>query len=288
VMQRMIAWARARQRAIDDARAETLGLVSNVSIAYYIEMNLGPEAVGGKPGVTNNVLPNVNPDFVSYSSYSATNAYATTDDVNTTNKAFFQVLDYVSSKLPSKTDGAVAELGLGRRIFIGEFGSIALSKSSDFEVVRFVSRVMHAAMTWGSPFVLYWEFYDNNTTSPIIPRSGTKGGLYHLFNQYYSEAQAFVDSFVVKHGGTLPSPAQFNAFSSAWFSTDQVPSCTFESGVKYPGNGYSYPADTKHDCCRICSENPSCKVGVFSAGRCYIRYSTAQKNKGNGVACVKR
>merc|ERR550532_2616454 len=58
VMERMVQWGLVRQRAIDDARAEAKS--TNVSIAYYIEMNLGPEAVAGKPGVTNNVIPRVN------------------------------------------------------------------------------------------------------------------------------------------------------------------------------------------------------------------------------------
>jgi hypothetical protein len=49
VLERMVQWGAARQRAITDARANVLGggLASNVSIAYYMEMNLGPQALGG-------------------------------------------------------------------------------------------------------------------------------------------------------------------------------------------------------------------------------------------------
>ena len=37
---------KARQRAIDDARAEAAAAgVTNVTLLYYIEMNLGPEAL---------------------------------------------------------------------------------------------------------------------------------------------------------------------------------------------------------------------------------------------------
>jgi hypothetical protein len=85
VIQRMVQWGQTRQRAIDDARAHAAASgVTNVTMLYYIEMNLGPEALppgspgcpsnshGGppmcteKPGVTNSVLRDVNPDLVSY------------------------------------------------------------------------------------------------------------------------------------------------------------------------------------------------------------------------------
>jgi hypothetical protein len=139
VMDRMVAWGQARQRAIDDARSETPH--NNVYLVFYMEMNLGPEAVTGKPGMTNDVIPKVNPDFVSYSSYSATNAYATTTDVAATDEAFHKVLDYVASKLPPAKKPAVEALALGRRVFVGEYGSHG---KTDYDVVRFVSRVMHA------------------------------------------------------------------------------------------------------------------------------------------------
>eukprot|EP00966_Prymnesium_polylepis_P128582 2974223-Prymnesium_polylepis.1 len=87
VIGRMVAWARQRQRAVDDARQ--LVPNSTAQVFYYLEMNLGPEALAGKPGVTNDVLPAVNPDLVSYSSYSATNAYQTTTNVSRTDAEFF-------------------------------------------------------------------------------------------------------------------------------------------------------------------------------------------------------
>merc|ERR1712139_606977 len=99
VLHRMVLWGQTRQRAIDDARREAQA--KDVWIYYYMEMNLGPEAQGGKPGLTNDVLPQVNPDLVSYSSYSATNAFETIDD-SSAEEAFLSVMDYVNSKLPSK------------------------------------------------------------------------------------------------------------------------------------------------------------------------------------------
>ena len=67
----MTRWFRVRQKAIDDAKHNTPH--KNVSMYYYIEVNLSDLAVTGKSCVTNSILPNVNPDYVSFSSYTATN-----------------------------------------------------------------------------------------------------------------------------------------------------------------------------------------------------------------------
>ena len=290
VIERMVKWGNARQRAIDDAQAEAeaTGRAKNVTLAYYIEMNLGPEAVLGKPGVTNDVLPIVNPDFVSYSSYSATNAYAkdsTADDVAATDAALRKVLDHVVSKLPPKKTGAVARLGLGRRLFIGEYGSHA---HNDNGVVTFVARVAHAAIGWGVPFVLYWELYDNDSTSPIVPKSGKPTALYQLFRHYYIAARAFTEQHT-----RLPSPLEFHSWAAAYFRTAANPSCTFEVNTTYEiqaaGEGYEKGGvESKQQCCAVCAADPSCVVAVFSTRTCYVRYTMDGKQTGDGVACVKR
>ena len=98
VIDRMIRWVQIRQQAIADARKESQA--TDVQILYYIEMNLGPQALAGKPGVANSVVPVVQPDLVSYSSYASTNAYATTKDIAATDHYFHAVLDYVQVPTP--------------------------------------------------------------------------------------------------------------------------------------------------------------------------------------------
>jgi len=283
VLERMIQWGQVRQRAIDDAREEANA--HNVFIYYYIEMNLGPQAVRGKPGVTNQVIPAVNPDLVSYSSYSATNAYKDTQDVEATDRNFHEVLDYVHGKLSPKNTPAMQALGFQKRMFVGEFG--LHYGNTDFELNRFVTRVMSAAMRWGTPFVLYWEFYniDESDTMAIVPRDGIDKPrshlpLYRLFKDYYAAAKEFLDS-------ESPSTAEFNTWSAQYFQVPSEGSCTFETGTNYDGSGYSFPASSRQECCDRCSEDPSCHVGVFHGKTCYMKFSTAGKTAGDGVACVK-
>ena len=41
------------------------------------------------------------------------------------------------------------------------------------------------------------------------------------------------------------------------------------------------------DCCDLCTQNPGCAAGVFSGGTCYMKYSAADPQPGQGTACVK-
>ena len=182
VIARMVAWATARQNAIDDARSQTPH--ANVDVVLYIEvhtkcahntqsaqhtgtntnaqMNLGPEAVAGKPGVTNDVLGKVNPDLVSYSSYSATNAYANAEtpaQVAAAEKEFHEVLSYVNSSLPPKHH-VPWRLRLQSRLLIGEYGVSRSAYQTAARNERFVRDVCKGALRWGVAFVLYWAFYD--------------------------------------------------------------------------------------------------------------------------------
>ena len=52
--------------------------------------------------------------------------------------------------------------------------------------------MVRATLQWGAPFALYWEFYDNNSTVPIIPRAGYNASqLFPFFQSYYRAAHDF-------------------------------------------------------------------------------------------------
>eukprot|EP01043_Picozoa_sp_COSAG02_P090782 COSAG02_NODE_27593_length_606_cov_1.069034_1_plen_155_part_01 len=117
-------------------------------VAYYLEFNLGPEAVSGRPGVINSVLGEVNPDLASYSSYSTTNAYQTTKNVPSADRALHSVLELAATKLADKSGtagGNLHALGFSRRVFIGEFGT---HQHDQGDQVRFVKNVTRAAVSW--------------------------------------------------------------------------------------------------------------------------------------------
>jgi len=282
VIERMVLWGQTRQRAIDDAREEADA--ENVFIYYYLEMNLGPQALRGKPGVTNQVIPMVNPDLISYSSYTATNDYQNTKDVEATDRAFHEVLDYVHGKLSPKDTPAMRALGFKKRMFVGEFGAYPSAKTTDFERNRYVARVASAAMRWGTPFVLYWEFYETDTVG-IVPRDGIEKPryeipLYRFFQDYYKAAKEYVDS-------ASPSPLELSTWSAQYFQVPSEGSCIFEPKTGYTDSGYHFPANSRQECCDHCAHDPTCQVGVFSEETCYMKFGMVGKTAGDGVACVK-
>ena len=77
-----------------------------------------------KPGITNSVLKAVNPDLVSYSSYTATNGYAETGDTAAVDALLVSTLDHVQAQLTDKPATlGFSPLGFEKRVFIGEFGA---------------------------------------------------------------------------------------------------------------------------------------------------------------------
>jgi hypothetical protein len=72
---RMVRWLAARQRGVERARAESPG--ARCRVAHAVEVNRVLDGFGGVPNVTRMVLPRVELDLVSYSSYDALSSPAT-------------------------------------------------------------------------------------------------------------------------------------------------------------------------------------------------------------------
>jgi hypothetical protein len=291
VIKRMVLWGQTRQRAIDDAKAAAVAPAGvGVQLLYYVEFNLGPEAVSGKPGVIRDVLPAVNPDLVSFSSYSSTNDYRTTNDVGATDKAFWAVLDLAQAQLTDKPAVRAALGGLQKRVLIGEFGSHA---KTDHDANVVIARVVRAALSWGTPWVLYWEFYDNGCGIPaVVPRSqtanaGQVSSIQHLFRSYYAAADAYAAAHANAHSGARPTATALQRWSASWFTAPKAGACHFEPRIKFPGNGYNVSASNQTQCCDICAADPACAAGVFMDKACYVKFGTGDPTAGDGVACVK-
>ena len=111
-----------------------------------------------------------------------------------------------------------------------------------------------SAVQWGTPFVIYWEYYDNGSTVPIVPKSGAITPLHQLFTIYYTAAVQFVAS----QGGSTTT-AEVNIWAEKYFATPTSPQCTFEEKVKYTnGQGYNTSGRTNEDCCMVCAADPAC------------------------------
>lgn len=209
----MTRWFTVRQQAIDDAKRDIPH--ENVEMYHYIEMNLSDLAVKGESCVTNSILPFINPDYVSFSAYTATNPPVTEAEMD---RMLTEHLNYIESKIQPKP-------GIkGKRLFIGEYGWPELGLYANEPATRTPEEinerakwVIKTALKWGSPFILWWEMYNNELTKDgknrgfwLINEKGEKTPLYYTHQQFYNEARNWLEKYTSKHS-KMPSEDEFRA-----------------------------------------------------------------------------
>lgn len=207
----MIDWLNIRQKAIDDAKAAIAH--EDVELYHYVEVNLVKRGMEGKRSIAHSVLPKVNVDLVSYSSYEAIKQ-SQKPDIASIREPLTQIVDYLEGQLQPK-----AGLPFNRRVFIGEYGYHAdrtkpLTVKQQFMKSRYV---MQVAIELDLPFALIWQMYNNeyapNGTSKemsLIDESGQKRALYYLHQAYLRDMKAFVaDS--CQQTGAIPTREAFKA-----------------------------------------------------------------------------
>lgn len=199
-----IAWLKVRQQAVDDAKRETPH--HDVEVWHYTEANLVEPFLKGGQCLTNDILPQVDVDFVSYSSYDSLQRGIRED--------LFATLSHIESRMKPKPGVA------GKRVFIGEYGFPARRYTPE-EQNRKSLEVMIAAMDWGCPFVLYWELYDNEGTSEkpggfwLIDERNQKQPIWHTHRRYFEWARQHVHEVTVK-SGSPPDEAAFRKAAAAY------------------------------------------------------------------------
>ncbi len=195
----MTDWYNTRQKAVEDARKK---VQSGASVYQYLEVNrVRPAMDKGYDRIINRVLPNVDVDYVSYSAWEST-AEGTTNGSNyqTLKKELTASLNDIESKMKPKPSIP------GRRVFIGEYGyPLPLVNSSPKDQARRALNTIRVGMEWGCPFILYWEFYDNEGDDKgywMINSHNEKQPVYHVHEQFYTEMKAFIGKFAGKNGRT--------------------------------------------------------------------------------------
>ncbi len=139
----MIDWFNARQQGVERARREAGD--AGVTVAHAIELNLLTAAMQGKGTITNDVLPHVRPDLISYSSWDAK------FDPNNLVRA----LDYLGAHArPSALYG-------DHNIYIGEYGVTQEQLPPGVEQATVIRDLTEAALGWGVRYVVYWQLYSN-------------------------------------------------------------------------------------------------------------------------------
>jgi len=195
-VQGMIDWLNTRQKAVDDAMRNIPH--TNVFVFNYTEANRVRDAMthptNSNQRVINTVVPGVtNLDYVSWSSYDGMNLGAS--DLTAT-------LNYMASMVPTNKSLVIP----GKRVFVGEYGWGSLSSSAQEPPTRlYIQRLL----SWGAPFVLFWEMYDNeNQAFWLIDSSGTKTPCYFLHQRFINRARLRVAQFK-ESNGRVPTPAEF-------------------------------------------------------------------------------
>jgi hypothetical protein len=183
-IQLMIRFINARQKAIEFAKYAYPN--ASVFLYHYVEVNRVVDALDlGLRRYVNAVLPFVNPDLVSYSAY---------DCQRKSKLEIHRLLDYVESQLTPKSS-----LPFQRRVFIGEFGIPAAQVAFDQERhLRENLAIIEKFASWGCPFVLYWEMYNNEIAKDgsqigywLIDEHNQSWPLHDFYRNYYRLSQPY-------------------------------------------------------------------------------------------------
>ncbi|UCD28393.1 MAG: hypothetical protein JSV03_15115 [Planctomycetota bacterium] len=175
-IQGMIRWYKARQRGVDRAKREIPA--ADIRVFHAAEVNLVKFAMEGRPTVTNNVLPYVNCDLVSYSAYDTSIHTHREENEARWRKIFRQALDYIDTKVADKPPFG------SKNIFISEYGGPEQQWGGDGEAAEQLSRLCKAtieeAAAWGCPYIIYWQVYCNECCQggddPCIAVGGSHRG----------------------------------------------------------------------------------------------------------------
>jgi hypothetical protein len=218
-VKQMTEWYNVRQSAVDDAKAALAGQVSDVQVFQYAEVNRVGKAMrdsdpnDGVLTITNDILPNTNVDYVSYSSWDQIEK----NPLKGIEPQLTAALDYIESKLPKKDD-----LPTEKRVWIGEYGwPLDVEQTPDAVSQAAYSReTARVALAWGAPFILYWEFYNNEVPDGqhrgfwLIDNRNQEQPFYWMMKDYYEASERYLNEFNSENG-RMPTESEFRAFAEA-------------------------------------------------------------------------
>jgi hypothetical protein len=193
-VENMTKWLQIRQRAIADAKCKSKS--KNVSVYYYIEVNLALKGLTGGTCITRDILPNIDVDFVSYSSYEASKK----KDYQANKESLTKVLNYIEGQLKPKEG-----LPFKRRVFIGEYGGQAFDDKPQTHLKQFdnVKDIMQISLEEDLPFTLHWQLYNNEYTKDkvsknmsLINEKGEKRPMYYLHQNYYKKVNEYLKKYM--------------------------------------------------------------------------------------------
>ncbi len=204
----MTKWFNIRQQAIDDAKKKVKH--KNVHLYHYIELNLVLKGMDGKTCIANDILPNVDVDFISYSSYEAIKN-RTYEEKKSTLAGIF---DYLEKQMKPKEG-----LPFKRRAFLGEYGyhaNVNNPKSFDKQFAE-TKEIIQITFELELPFALHWQMYNNeydkNKVSKqmsLINEQGMKVPLYYYHQNFYKKMNEYLIDYK-KTNKNYPTEEVFNS-----------------------------------------------------------------------------
>lgn len=168
-IQNAIDYLNTIQRAVDDAK--TLYKDKKLKVFHSCEVNMVTKAMEGKNNATNAVVPKTNCDLYGYSAYGAYLGMPAGQDKLT------EALNYLKSKAPdSPTFGA-------DNVYISEFGvlhdgNIPVGNSvylTEDNAATLLDSLLQKSLSWGVPYFLYWQLYDNSCSKLNPAKSDCNG-----------------------------------------------------------------------------------------------------------------
>jgi hypothetical protein len=175
---------------------------------HYAEVNLALKGMQGQPCVSESVLPNVDVDLISYSSYEAIK-----DKTYAQKKAeLTNIFTYLESKLKPRTPA----LPFSKRVFIGEYGyqANASNSASMQKQVTDTKDIMKISFELNLPFSLHWQMYNNEYENGVskqmslINESNVKMPLYFTHQNFYKRMNNYLITYKADNN-KLPSTEDF-------------------------------------------------------------------------------
>lgn len=171
----MARWLNARQDGVSRARREMPR--SDVKVYHACELNLVVLGMKGRPVMVNTVVPKTRCDLYSYSAYDSIGV-AAAGGVEQGRQSLRDALDYIAAKAPDS-----AAFG-SRNVYVGEFGWPEVPSKQDPDAsteksLRVLRATVEEAVSWGCPYIVYWQVYDNESrVGRDRPGNGDVRGFY--------------------------------------------------------------------------------------------------------------
>ena len=198
-----------QQKAVEDAKKDLAGRIQNVFAWFYAEVNMLPNA--SYVTCLTHAIPKIKP-AVDYISYSLSTSPELIDSIPLMADRMSSALTIVNSFISPKPSVP------GVRTFIGEFeyplinwdGSPSLPTNTEALQARYALWQVASTIAWGSPYNMWWTFYDNtlvtNISTPrprgfhLVTPEDKETILFKALQEYWKAATGYVAGWVDAKG----------------------------------------------------------------------------------------